>query len=205
MHSGLIVAGGRSTRFGDSDDDKSVVDVAGVPMIRRVADRLGPVIDELVINCREEQIESIRDVLAGYGSPLRFAPDETPDVGPVGGMATGLRAVEHEYAFVTACDMPLIDSAFVAYLFDQAVGHDAAVPQLDDRWLQTMHAVYRAQEMADACEMALHTGARRTVAPLSDLDYIIVDEDAVCEHSSLDTFKNVNTREELEQAVERLR
>ena len=38
MTTGAIVAGGRSTRFGDRD--KAVAELAGVPMIRRVADRL---------------------------------------------------------------------------------------------------------------------------------------------------------------------
>lgn len=205
MHSGLIVAGGRATRFGDTDVDKAVADVAGVPMIRRVADRLAPCIDALVVNCRDEQVTSIRDALSGYGSRVRFARDETPDLGPVAGIATGLRSVEHEYAFVAACDMPLIDSGFVSYLFERAAGYDGAVPQLDDQWFQTMHAVYRARTMAEACETALARGERRTVAPLSDLEYVVVDESEVREHGSLDTFENINTREDLATAVERLR
>lgn len=205
LHSGLIVAGGRATRFGDTDVDKAVADVAGVPMIRRVADRLSPVIDALVVNCRDEQVASIRDALSGYGTRVRFARDATPDLGPVAGIATGLRAVEHEYAFVAACDMPLIDSAFVSYLFERAAGCDGAVPQLDNRWFQTMHAVYRARAMAEACETALAAGERRTVAPLSDLEYAVIDESEAREHGSLATFENINTREDLATAVERLR
>lgn len=205
MHSGLIVAGGRATRFGDPGVDKAVVDVAGVPMIRRVADRLEPVIDALVVNCRDEQVDLIRNALSGYDSRVQFARDETPDLGPVAGIATGLRAVKHEYAFVAACDMPLIDSAFVAYLFERAAGYDGAVPQLDDRWFQTLHAVYRARAMAEACERALATGERRTVAPLSDIEYVVVDESEARKHGSIDTFENINTHEELETTIERLR
>jgi molybdopterin-guanine dinucleotide biosynthesis protein A len=204
MRSGLIVAGGRSTRFGDTD--KVVASVAGTPMIRRVADCLAPVIDALVVNCREEQVASIREALIGYSLRVRFACDETPDQGPVAGMATGLRHAEHEYAFVAAADMPLIDPEIVAYLFEQAVGsnHDAAIPQLDDLWFQTTHAVYRVNAMATACEAALAAGKRKTTAPLSDIDYVVVDENKVRTHGSLDTFENINTQEDRETVVEKL-
>jgi molybdopterin-guanine dinucleotide biosynthesis protein A len=213
MRSGLIVAGGHSTRFGDTD--KAVADLAGVPMIRRVAERLAPVIDALVVNCRDEQIASIREALIGYGPRVRFARDEAPDQGPMAGIATGLHKVEYEYAFVAACDMPLIDPDIVAYLFDQASkqsfdiqhssAHDAAVPQLDNQWFQTTHAVYRANAMADACEAALAAGERKPIEALFDLDYVVIDENDILAHGSLDTFENINTREEREAVAEKLR
>jgi molybdopterin-guanine dinucleotide biosynthesis protein A len=204
MRSGLIIAGGRSTRFGDTD--KVVASVAGVPMIRRVADRLVPVIDTLVVNCREEQIAPIREALIGYSPRVRFTCDETPDQGPVAGIATGLCHVEHEYAFVAAADMPLIDPEIVGYLFERAVGsnYDAAIPQLDNQWFQTTHAVYRANAMATACETALAAGKRKTTAPLSDIDYVVVDESEVCTHGTLDSFENINTQEDRETVVEKL-
>lgn len=204
MRSGLIVAGGRSTRFGS--EDKVVASIAGVPMIRRVADRLVGVIDALVVNCRDEQVAPIREALVGYDPQVRFAQDTTPDQGPMAGMATGLRTVEHEYAFVVAADMPLIDPEIVAYLFERAISSDcdAVIPQLDDQWLQTTHAVYRANVMADACENALAAGKRKTVAPLDEIDYRVVDEQEIRAHGSLDTFENINTPEDRETVVESL-
>ena len=66
-----VVAGGRSTRFGDRD--KAVADLAGTPMIRRVADRLADVTDRLVVNCRADQRAAIEDAIAGYPNPVRYA------------------------------------------------------------------------------------------------------------------------------------
>lgn len=205
MRSGLIVAGGRSRRFGS--EDKAVANVAGVPMIRRVADRLAGVVDALVINCRDEQVASIREALNGYDPRVRFARDTMPDQGPMAGMATGLRTVEHEHAFITAADMPLIDPEIVAYLFERAVSSDcdAVIPQLDDQWLQTTHAVYRTNVMADACETALAAGKRKTVAPLRDIDYCVVNEREIREYGRLDTFENINTPEDRDSVVEKLR
>jgi len=200
MRAGVIVAGGRSTRFGDSD--KAVADLAGTPMIRRVADRLGRVVDELVVNCREDQTEAIDAALSDHALDPRFALDTDPDQGPMAGIATGLAAVESEYAAVVACDMPFVDPAFVEYLFERARSHEAAVPRPDE-WFQTTQAVYHAAAMRDACRRALERGEHKIVEPLFDLDYVVVEREEILEHTSLDTFKNLNTREEFEAAVER--
>lgn len=203
MRAGVILAGGRSTRFGEAD--KAFAELAGVPMIRRVADRLTEVVDTLVVNCRADQTEPVRDVLADYPFGTTIAEDTEPDRGPMAGIRTGLRATDAEYAVVVACDMPFVDPTFVEHLFDRAAGHDAAVPRLDDGWYQTTQAVYRARPMAEACADALARGERRIVEPLFDLDFVVVDEAAVEAHSSLETFENVNTREELRAAEERIR
>ncbi|MFC6836850.1 molybdenum cofactor guanylyltransferase [Halomarina ordinaria] len=202
MHTAVVLAGGRSTRFGPRD--KAVADLAGTPMIRRVADRLVSVVDALVVNCREDQVDAIDAALDGFPLPVRFAVDETPDEGPMAGIGRGLRAVEGEYAFVVACDMPFVDPGIVAFLFERVVDHDAAVPRLDDEWFQTTHAVYRADAMADACDAALARDDHKILAALFEVDYVVVDEPALRAHGSLDTFENVNTREELAAAEARL-
>ena len=204
MPVGVIVAGGRSTRFGDRD--KALADLAGVPMIRRVADRLAPAVDELVCNCRADQRETIGEALAGYDLPTEFALDDDPDRGPMAGIRRGLTELDSgRYTFVVACDMPLVDPAFVVYLLRRAVGQDGAVPRLTDGWYQTTHAVYRAGPMAAACEAALARGDRKVTAALSDLDLAVVDETEVREHAALgsDVFSNVNTEAELESVIER--
>jgi len=200
MQSGVIVAGGRSTRFGDTD--KAVAELAGIPMIRRVADRIAPAVDELVVNCRDDQRAAIQAALDGFEHPVRYALDPEPDLGPLAGIATGLDAVEGTYGFVVACDMPFVDPSLVETLFERAEGHEAAVPRPDE-WFQTTQAVYRADEMVRASERALEAGDRRVVAALETLDYVEVDRDEIEAHASMDTFENLNTREEFESAQDR--
>ncbi len=201
MGEGVIVAGGHSTRFGERD--KAVADLAGTPMIRRVADRLSGVVDALVVNCRAEQVDVIREALAGYGREVRYAEDPEPGQGPMAGIRTGLRAVESRYAFVAACDMPFVEPTLVKHLLERAAGHDAALPRLDDGWFEPTHAVYRAEPMVRACERALERGERRIVAPLDDLDHVVIEEAELRQYADLQTFDNVNTRAEFEAASER--
>ncbi|MBX0325079.1 molybdenum cofactor guanylyltransferase [Halomicroarcula sp. F13] len=200
MGAGVVVAGGRSTRFGDRD--KAVADLAGTPMIRRVVDRLTLVVDELVVNCRRDQGDAIEAALDGCGITPKFAFDETPDEGPMAGIGRGLRATESEYGVVVACDMPFVDPSFVSYLFDRAEGHDAAVPRPDE-WFQTTQAVYRTDAMESACDRALERGEHKIVEALFDLDYVVVDREEIANHTTMETFENLNTREEFEAAAER--
>ncbi len=217
MHSAVIVAGGRSTRFGDAD--KAVAPLAGTPMIRRVADRLEPVVDELVVNCREDQRDAIEEALAGYPLPTAFALDPEVDRGPMAGIRNGCRAAEGEYAAVVACDMPFVDPDAIDYLFGRASGEvappeaaddegeppfDGAVPRLGDGWYQTTQAVYRPDAMADACDAALERGDRKILAPLEDLSYGVVSEAELATVTDLDTFENLNTQEEFDEAAARL-
>jgi molybdopterin-guanine dinucleotide biosynthesis protein A len=172
-------------------------------MVRRVADRLVERVDALVVNCRTDQRDAIAEALVGYPLPVAYAVDPDPDEGPMAGIRTGLRAVESEYAFVCACDMPFLDPAVVDLLVDHARGHDAAVPKLDDGWYQTTHAVYRAEPMADACDRALARDEHKILAPLEELDWVVVSEAAVRERGRVGTFENLNTHEEFERAAER--
>jgi molybdopterin-guanine dinucleotide biosynthesis protein A len=201
MRSGVILAGGRSTRFGDTD--KAVADLAGTPMIRRVADRVARVTGELVVNCRADQREAIRAALADVGRPVSVAIDPESDRGPMAGIAAGLDAAAGDYAAVVACDMPFVDPSFLDHLFDRAAGHDAAVPRPGE-WFETTQAVYRTTPMAAACERALAAGEGRIVSALFELDYVVVGREETEATAAAATFEDLNTREAFEAAASRL-
>ncbi|MFB6117741.1 molybdenum cofactor guanylyltransferase [Halosegnis sp.] len=204
MRAGAIVAGGRSTRFGDAD--KAVAELAGVPMIRRVAERLAAVTETLVINCRPDQRAAIERALAGLSLPVNYAEDPEPDEGPMAGIRTacrGVAATDAKYAFVAACDMPLVDPALVELCFERAAGHDAAVPRPDE-WYATTHAVYHASAMADACERALAAGERKIIAPLEHLDWVVVEREELRARGSLDSFESLDTRAAFDAYADRL-
>ena len=197
--SGVIVAGGRSVRMGGTE--KTVVDVAGTPLIRRVADRLCAATDELVVNCRADQRDPIAAALEGLDP--RFAIDEVPDRGPVAGIGTGLEASETEYSAIVAADMPFLDPDLLSYLFERAADHEAAVPRPGE-WFEPLHAVYETTPAVAACERALESENPRIIEPLSTLDRVVVDREDLLAHGSLDSFESVDTPDDVEWAASRL-
>lgn len=198
MRSGVILAGGRSTRFGDAD--KAVEPLAGKPMVRRVAERVGAVTDGVVVNCRPDQEDAIVDALTDADLDSRLALDPEPDLGPVGGIRTGLGEANGEYATVVACDMPFVDPSFLSYLFDRADGADGAVPRPDE-YFEVTQAVYRVDAMHRACDRALDEPNPKILAPLEHLDIRVIDGPEVATHAEPGTFQNVNTRKEFDAAA----
>lgn len=191
MRSAVVVAGGYSTRFGDRD--KATARLDGDPLIRCVADRIAPAVDELIVNCRAEQRERFATALAGL--EYRFAVDPDPDRGPVAGIRTGCRAARAEWAFVTACDMPFVHARLAANLFEAAKG-DAVIPRSDGR-PHPLAAVYRTGATVAACEEILrHSGA---VTEL--LDRLAVTAVPVSEPPR--TFADVDTPDALRAAESR--
>lgn len=203
MAAGVLVCGGESTRFGDAD--KVCTPLAGKPLVRHVADRLEPVIDELVVNCREDQLADLEAAMEGYRHPVTFALDEQEDAGPLHGIGRGLSATDAEYAVVVACDMPFVDPSFVQYLFRQAAGRDGAIPrQGEGNWYQPLQAVYRVEAMAEAVRASEREGIDRPINAAEKLDFVTVEGDALAAVTGDWTFFNINTREDLERALDRL-
>lgn len=199
MDAGVLVCGGGSTRFGDAD--KVCAELAGTPLVRRVAEAVAPVVDELVVSCREAQAPAIEAALEGCSRPVSYVFDAREDAGPLHGIERGLETTDAEFAVVVACDMPFVETEFLRTLFDRARDHEVAIPQQGEgNWYQPLQAVYRVAPMLAAIERAREDGVSRPIEPALNLDAVTVRlEDLPATER---TFFNVNTREDLDEAHE---
>ena len=193
---GVVLAGGYSTRFGEQD--KALAPVAGEPMLVRVVTRLSDAVDSLVVNCRGDQRQAFPSVLDGVAprTPIRFALDSTPDRGPLAGILSAFKGIEGEYAAVVACDMPGVDTVFLSALFERAAGHDAAVPEREDGTLQPVQAVYRVDSMRTIASELLAADRRSLHAALDELDTVVVSAADVAALTDPWTLTDVNTTTE---------
>ncbi|WP_424358290.1 molybdenum cofactor guanylyltransferase [Methanocella sp. MCL-LM] len=195
MRSGIILAGGRSTRFGGGE--KSLREVGGRPMICRVKGSLDDVVDEIIVSVRDEKQ---RDLVFPYLKKITpFVYDEVHDIGPLAGVNACLKAAKGEYVVVVACDMPFISPAVIDYLFKAAEGHNAAVPVRENGFIEPLHAVYRREAMIAAVDEAISQGKRRIASPLDYLkDVVYVPVEKLREiDPDLKTFINVNRAEDM--------
>ena len=165
---GIVVAGGYSTRFGDRE--KALAELDGRPMLRRVVDALSAVTDEVVVNCRPAQQEAFAAALPGLESDVRYVLDEETDGGPLAGLLNGLAAVDTELAVVLGCDMPLVERDALRALIDQArqSNADAVVPRTDGG-PEPLHGVYRVDPVRTAARAVLDDGQRSLRALLEPI------------------------------------
>src|SRR5690349_7976748 len=105
---GLILAGGRSSRFGR---DKLAEPIGGRPMLDHVIERVRDVASDIIV------------VAATGTSPdvpvdVQVAHDDLPFEGPLAGLGVGLRAIDPgvERAVVLGGDMPTVVPAILARL-----------------------------------------------------------------------------------------
>jgi molybdopterin-guanine dinucleotide biosynthesis protein A len=135
----VILTGGASRRYGR---DKAVTVVDGRAMARRVHDAMEA--------AGVEQITAVGGdgpAIADLG--LAWVPDRWPGEGPLGGLITGLEAVQAPWVLVCACDLPQLEARSLRRVLDGRGGDpvDAVVPVVAGH-RQTLAACYRRSTRA---------------------------------------------------------
>ena len=185
----LLNAGGASRRMGQP---KALLPMPGstTPLIRHIAARLLPLAADLLVIANDPAIADAVKPL-----PARWLTDAYPDSGPLGGLATGLRACAG-WCICVACDLPFVQPNVFRYLIDQTGdGWEAIVPLVEGR-PQPLHALYHRRALATV-EAALQTGKRRmdSFYPQVRIRFVTEDEMRPID-AELRSFVNVNTPEE---------
>ncbi len=140
--------------------DKSLLPLAGEPLIARIAGQLRPLFDEVLISANDPA------PYAFLGLPV--IADAEPGQGPLMGIASCLRAARNEWLFVTGCDVPDLDAAFIASLLELARDCDVVMPRDSDGRPEPLCALYRKTVLAVA-ERLLADGRRRIIDLLPEL------------------------------------
>jgi molybdopterin-guanine dinucleotide biosynthesis protein A len=128
----IIMAGGGSTRAGQ---DKSMLQVAGEPMIKYIYDQLRPHFNQILVSANDPGKYGFlgADVVA----------DRIADQGPLMGIASAMEASAMEVNFVIACDIPQVDIFLMRRMLRECRDCDAVVPRLGPSQYEPLFAVYR--------------------------------------------------------------
>ena len=175
--SGIILAGGRSTRMGR--------DKASLPFR-----------DGTLLSVQRDKLRAlgITDILlSGYGDGM--IADDIPDCGPLGGLAACLQRAEHPRALVLSVDVPLVPVETLQALI---AAHTRAATLLKhgDR-IEPLIAVYDTA-LGEKAQALLRSGRRAVRALLEEADWRTV---SVADDSLL--YLNCNTPEAYEAALRR--
>ena len=192
--SAVILAGGQSRRLGR---DKAVEPIGGLPLIRRVIERVERVSGEILV--------VVADSSRGGELPLdprhRVVLDRYPGTGSLGGIFSGLEAASNSWAIAVACDMPFLNLSLIGRMLALRKDMDVVVPLIEGRPEPT-HALY-SKTCLPFIEPKLLDQQLKISGFYDDVRVHYVPEEEV---ASMDpqflSFFNVNTPEDLDKALD---
>ena len=163
----VILSGGRSTRFGS---DKGLAEWRGRRLVDHVLDRVPGICSKKVLVLREEQDTGAwLDVTTVHDDPQR-------NEGPLRGVIRGLAACTTEWAWVLACDQPLVCPELLVELLVNATGDDHAfIPEWEGR-LKPLTGLYsvRSGLLLEQCSDG---GEQSLIGALKTVGYRVFDEE----------------------------
>ena len=170
--------------------NKSMLEIGGVPVIRRIADTLDEMFDEVFVVANEKD-EFERMGLAVVGDIHRGNDS-------LGGLHTAVATADASHVFVAGCDMPLLQPALICGLAAMLEGWDVVVPIKDD-YPEPLCAFY-GKECAPHIEESISAGRLKMIGFHERVQVRRVDE-AVWRAWDPEgvSFLNANTPEEFEK------
>jgi molybdopterin-guanine dinucleotide biosynthesis protein A len=192
---GLILAGGKSSRFGS---DKALASLGGRSLLERAAEALGPWVSEIAISAPTESAAEAE------GRRLAFSvlPDSPGPVhGPLTGILTGLEWSARRgltWMISLPCDVVGLPADTFSRLLAAAIRTNGAYA-MTGQGPQSLCAVWPVKGM-DALETILNTGIHPPVRDFLDFmgaAPVYFDEDGI--------FLNINTQDDLAEAEKSLR
>jgi molybdopterin-guanine dinucleotide biosynthesis protein A len=194
MHvGGVVLCGGRSSRMGRP---KAWLPFGGEPLLARVVRRLAEAVDPIVVVAAPDQ-----DV-PQVPSEVAIIRDAEEGRGPLQGIAAGLAALRGraDAAYITSCDAPFLQPAFVHRLVELLGDRVICVPRVGD-FHHPLAAVYRV-EVADVAARLLAEGRPRPFFLFAAVPTRVVEAAELTDADpNLQTLRNLNTPEDYEAAL----
>ena len=187
--SGVILAGGKSRRYGQN---KALVNINGIPLIKRVLRVMETLFSSTIL------ITNTPDTYSFLNLPM--FEDRIKGLGPLGGIFTGLNVISEKAGFFVACDMPFLNPDLIRYLVTAQRGFDVVVPTFSGKF-EALHALY-TQNCLPEIEQMIHAGVYQTIQLYQSVAVRYVEENEIRRFDpELKSFSNINKPEELRKMV----
>jgi molybdopterin-guanine dinucleotide biosynthesis protein A len=184
---GVILAGGKSTRYGTN---KAFAQVQGVRVIERAIRVMGSVCPRLLL---------VTNTPTEYAYlHLPMVEDLIKGLGPLGGIYTGLEVIDDENGLFVACDMPFLREDLLRYLVTLRGDFDAVVPRVN--WMvEPLHALY-SKKCLPSIRKLIRSQELQTLKFFKNISVRYMEEEEIRKiDPDLKSFFNINRPEDLER------
>lgn len=182
MITGVILAGGQSTRMGGND--KGLVELRGIPLYQHVLSRLKNQVDDIIISAN-------RNLSAYQQSGYRVVSDiEKGFAGPLAGILTGMQVSASEWIVFVPCDVPGLPLDLVHRLWKEKGENNAVYVTDGRRDHPTLLLINRC--LIEPLKTYLHNGDRKLMLFIEQ-----IGAKAVSFADQPNAFLNLNSPEDL--------
>ena len=188
LFTGVILAGGKSSRMGQ---DKAFISFKGVPLIEIILEVLTPLFPEIIIVA--PQVEIFRKY------PVKTAEDIYLGRGSLGGLYTGLLEAQTPWIFATACDTPFLSGELIEALTRKAWDCQVVIPYTGEG-LQPLCALYH-KDCLDPMKSLLDKGKLKIIEFFPQVKVQYFEEaELTALGLSPQIFFNINTPQDRQKA-----
>ena len=180
----ILLAGGKSSRM---MEDKGLIELQGKKMIEHTIEKLKEITEYIIIITKNPAYRQ-------FGYPC-FG-DIYKDLGPLGGIYTGLVNSTTEINLVLGCDTPFLSSAILKSLIDKSNSEDVLVTVHRGK-TEPLCAVYK-RKCAPHFQSFLEKGKLKVTDAFAGLHMAVMNFDYE-KWVINDEFTNINTPEELKK------
>jgi molybdopterin-guanine dinucleotide biosynthesis protein A len=200
MITGAILSGGRSARMGR---EKGLTLLAGEPFILHVHRAMEPLVKDVIVSVAKGMSRTYSQAL---GSGFIIVEDQTPGLGPLGGIIPALSAAKSRYVLFSPCDTPLLSPKVCELIVSSVNGSDGVVPMTSRKYYEPLHGIYERQLGLAAFSEALSRGNGSPRHAFSKMNLNFIKEEKLREvDPELESFWNINTTTDLDYAEDRFR
>jgi len=188
---GIILAGGRSSRLGK---DKGLCQFKDKPLVSYAIEILKPLCGELIISANH-----FPEKYAGFGLPV--VADEVKEIGPMGGIHACLKKAKTQHNLILSCDTPFINSEVFNLLIRNIENFQVVCPAHETFLLEPLSAYYNTNALSDM-EEAIRQKEYKMMQFFKRIRFKSVTIDRELPFFNDYLFLNLNTPEDLKKAEE---
>ena len=186
---GIILAGGRSSRLGK---DKGLCDFKGKAMVSYAIDTLKPLCGQMMISANH-----FPEKYAEFGLPV--VADEVKGIGPIGGIYSCLKKSKTQHNLVLSCDTPFVNTNVFKHLLKNLKNEQVITPAHETFLIEPLSAYYNTNVIGDM-EITIRDKQFKMMDFFKHIRFKSVNMDKNLPFFTDYMFLNLNTPEDLEQA-----
>lgn len=181
---GIVLAGGHSTRFGSN---KALAIWNEQTLLERAVELIRPYCRDVLISGDSPAYENMR---------CKKIPDMQPDLGPLGGIYTAFKHTDTPYLLFLTCDMPLMNRSLIERLLTHDPLKEVALWQEIEGTLQLFPSLF-SRNILQLVEGKIRRKELSIRSILSEVSFRLIPVRQKDEKA----FLNVNHAEDLDELI----